>query len=147
MNIRSKIAVTIVAAFAAAACGSAGAPGTSGDPSGRATSAADLAVSVGGDAGCAGVGTVFCINGGHWDPTLCECVPPADAACVDNVLCIQGDHWDSTLCRCVPDGATCKKAADCKGPLPQYCLVCSDGTAACAHWACVNHQCEIATCQ
>jgi hypothetical protein len=56
-----------------------------------------------GDGGCPGVGTVICINGGTWDPQLCECVPPPDAACIQNVLCIRGDHFDRTLCKCVPD--------------------------------------------
>jgi hypothetical protein len=29
---------------------------------------------------------------------------PSDAGfCVDKVLCIQGDHWDTTLCKCVPN--------------------------------------------
>jgi len=32
-----------------------------------------------------------------WTQVKC---PPT---CVDTVLCIQGDHWDSTLCQCVPN--------------------------------------------
>ena len=31
-----------------------------------------------------------------WTQVMCP-------KCVDNVLCIQGDHWDSTLCQCVPN--------------------------------------------
>ena len=71
----------------------------------------------GSDAGEAGVPVadacvenVLCVRGDHWDPTLCRCVPNADAgvdagadACVDIALCIRGDHWDPALCRCVPD--------------------------------------------
>ena len=35
-----------------------------------------------------------------WRITTCPTPPPT---CVDTVLCIQGDHWDSTLCQCVPN--------------------------------------------
>jgi hypothetical protein len=28
-----------------------------------------------------------------------ECAPHT---CVQNQMCVQGDHWDSTLCKCVP---------------------------------------------
>jgi len=77
---------------------------------------------------CQCVDTVLCVIGDHFDPTLCKCVPDADAAtpppadahvCVDNVLCIIGDHFDSTLCKCVPDvptpSITCTADTDCPG--------------------------------
>jgi hypothetical protein len=41
------------------------------------------------DGGCPGVGLVFCINGGHWDPSTCECVPPAGAQCATDFDCPQ----------------------------------------------------------
>jgi hypothetical protein len=181
----AKVTSGILMALGIAACGGSGSTGELSV--GRTSEAVGLAI--GGDAGCAGVGSVFCLNGGHWDPVLCRCVaptpcgstvcgpaqaccdepgsngvceprcvkghvcpaiackaPPPDAGCVDNVLCIQGDHWDSTLCKCVPDTTGCLTAADCHGALPDYCLVCSDGSAGCAHWSCVLGQCEIATC-
>ena len=60
---------------------------------------------------CACVQTELCIQGDHFDSTLCKCVPSEDAGtvpdakptCVDNVLCIQGDHFDTTLCKCIPN--------------------------------------------
>ncbi|MCL2449820.1 MAG: hypothetical protein FWD17_12805 [Polyangiaceae bacterium] len=138
MKIIARI-VGLVSASVLAACAMEASPETT-----QSTSS-DLIANRHPDAGCAGVGAVFCINGGHWDPNLCRCVPP-DGGCVDNVLCISGDHWDPNLCRCVPDANGCTTASDCRGPLPQFCLVCSDGIAACAHWACVAGQCEVATC-
>lgn len=40
----------------------------------------------------------------------------------------------------------CTRASQCHGPLPQICERCSDGHFACAHWACVDHRCEIEIC-
>ena len=40
----------------------------------------------------------------------------------------------------------CKAASDCKGVLPQSCLVCKDGSDGCAHWACVADKCAIEYC-
>jgi hypothetical protein len=40
----------------------------------------------------------------------------------------------------------CMTAAQCRGPTPKICMRCSNGTSACAHWACVHHTCEIQTC-
>ena len=40
----------------------------------------------------------------------------------------------------------CHHASDCKGPLPQLCEQCSDGSSACAHWECVNHKCVDTIC-
>jgi hypothetical protein len=62
----------------------------------------------------------------------------------DPILCPAGDVWDSTLCKCVPG---CVTATDCTGPLPDLCRVCANGSAGCAHWACVNHACQIEYCQ
>ena len=203
------------------ACSGAMPEGTSQEPA--AVSAKKI------DAGCAGVGSVICINGGHWDPTLCQCVPDACVSqsggpcggftqnpctcapglvCVTNpipdipgtcqpsrccplawdmyscnetdggsglachnpqlecpssltcgggcdfevtgrcpvcdpLVCPAGEHWDLTLCQCVP---TCATAADCTGALPQFCEVCADGGAGCAHFECISGACQIATC-
>ena len=79
-------------------------------------------------------------------------VAPVDAqpACVDNVLCIQGDHFDMTLCKCVPDTSqttpSCSKATDCTGALPALCQLCADGSTGCAHFTCVAGQCNVAYC-
>jgi hypothetical protein len=62
----------------------------------------------------------------------------------DPIRCPQGEVFDQTLCKCVPAG--CTTAADCSGPLPQLCQICADGSSACAHWACVAGQCQVATC-
>jgi hypothetical protein len=57
-----------------------------------------------GDAGCPGVGTVFCINGGHWDPAQCSCVPPAGAQCATDFDCPQ----PGLACQqCSPDVVVC----------------------------------------
>jgi hypothetical protein len=40
----------------------------------------------------------------------------------------------------------CEKASQCRGPLPHFCRRCDNGHSACAHWACIKHHCEIATC-
>lgn len=183
----ARLTAGFVVALGLVACGS-GSPESSTGEGPTAQANEELALRIGGDAGCAGVGSVFCINGGHWDPVLCRCVAPTcgstvcgpaqtccdepgangvceprcvrghvcpaiacrapepDAGCVDNVLCIQGDHWDAALCKCVPDTNGCVTAADCHGALPDYCLVCSDGSTGCAHWACDLGQCQIATC-
>ena len=68
--------------------------------------------------------------------------------CVDNVLCIQGDHFDTTLCKCVPDTspATCNGATDCTGALPALCQQCASGGTGCAHFTCVAGQCQVAYC-
>jgi hypothetical protein len=102
---------------------------------------------------------VECVQGKHWDATKCACVDNA-AQCRAIVECVQGKHWDAGACACVDntpsdggpsDGgssdAGCSADSDCSGILPQYCQVCSDGSQACAHWACVSGQCQIATCQ
>lgn len=42
---------------------------------------------------------------------------------------------------------SCEVARDCKGALPRVCKPCPPGQAgACAHWACIQHRCEIRTC-
>jgi hypothetical protein len=98
MKLITNVVSGVFVVVAIAGCAVRSSPSESTEPSGSS-----LITPIGGDAGCPGVGSVICINGGHWDPTLCECVPPSDAGCVDNVLCIVGDHWDPTLCKCVPD--------------------------------------------
>jgi len=52
--------------------------------------------------------TALCIQGFHWSPTQCQCVPDnaTPTPCVDTVLCIRGSHWSPTQCQCVPDNAT-----------------------------------------
>jgi hypothetical protein len=128
------------ALLGAVACSGNAPPETTGSNTGA------VGAVVARDTGCVGFGSVLCINGGHWDPSLCRCVLP-EAGCVDNVLCVAGDVWDPTVCRCVPRAA-CETAADCRGgPLPLACEVCSDGLAACAHWTCENGTCELVTCQ
>jgi hypothetical protein len=44
------------------------------------------------------------------------------------------------------DSQVCTVSTDCTGMMPHKCSQCSDGTSACAHWACVHGACEIATC-
>jgi hypothetical protein len=41
---------------------------------------------------------------------------------------------------------SCNTASDCRGALPQYCTLCSNGLSACAHFTCQSHKCVIATC-
>ena len=101
---------------------------------------------------CQCVQNVLCVIGSHFDHNLCKCIPDAttDAGttCVQNVLCVVGDHFDRTLCKCVPDSgaSSCVTAADCKGVLPALCQQCSDGTTACAHFACASGSCQVVTC-
>jgi hypothetical protein len=40
----------------------------------------------------------------------------------------------------------CENASQCRGALPHFCRRCDNGHSACAHWACIRHRCEIATC-
>jgi hypothetical protein len=40
----------------------------------------------------------------------------------------------------------CVTVAQCKGPTPKICMQCSNGTLACARWACAHHTCEIQIC-
>ena len=110
MNIIAKAVLGLATACSITAC-------SSGGPSeGLAAEHAALSVAaIGGDAGCPGVGAVVCLNGGHWDPQTCMCVPPADAGCVDNVLCIMGDHWDPTLCKCAPNACVSQEDGPCGG--------------------------------
>lgn len=60
----------------------------------------------------------------------------------DPIVCPAGQIFSRELCKCVG----CVTAADCTGPLPDSCRVCADGSAGCAHWACVAGACDIATC-
>ena len=92
---------------------------------------------------CACVQTELCIQGDHFDTTLCKCVP-----CVDTVMCIQGDRFDTTVCGCVPNVAPnpCSSATDCTGALPALCQQCADGGSGCAHFTCVAGQCQVAYC-
>lgn len=41
---------------------------------------------------------------------------------------------------------SCEAAADCTGFLPNFVKVCSDGTTAGAHWACLENTCQVASC-
>jgi hypothetical protein len=111
------------------------------------------------------VDNVLCIKGDHWDTTLCQCVPDnPPAGCISNAggpcggttqtpcTCASGLTCQTLLDSSMPgvcraSGAACVSALDCKGALPTFCLLCPDGSAGCAHWACVNNACEIATCQ
>jgi hypothetical protein len=63
----------------------------------------------------------------------------------DPIACPAGERWDSSLCKCV---SGCATAADCSGPLPTLCKVCSPGStgSGCAHWACVAGSCQVAYC-
>jgi hypothetical protein len=41
----------------------------------------------------------------------------------------------------------CRRASQCKGPLPMICMYCQDlNHSVCAHWACVSHTCKVETC-
>ena len=42
--------------------------------------------------------------------------------------------------------AACKKAKECKGPLPDICERCADGRERCAHWTCVADKCQVEIC-
>ena len=106
------------------------------------------------------VQNVLCIKGDHWDRQLCKCVPDAcvsqeggpcggfvahPCTCAPGLECVSSG---------IPDvGGTCKAsggcatASDCKGPLPQLCEKCQDGTSVCAHWICAAGRCETALCQ
>jgi hypothetical protein len=130
MNKLAKLVSGFIAVLALAACGS------SAEPEGTdSTSSAAL--------NCAGVGTVYCINGGKWNAQTCSCDKPIS----DPLLCAPGEHWDLTQCKCVPD--QCKEASDCKGPVPNYCLQeCPNARGnPCAHHACIGGMCEIVTCK
>jgi hypothetical protein len=129
MNAFAKLTCGFFAALALAACGSSAEPEDA-----DSTSSALI--------NCGGVGTVYCINGGHWNPQTCSCEKPV----CDPLLCASGEHFDSTQCKCVPD--QCKQASDCKGPVPTYCRQeCPSGIGnPCAHHACIGGMCEIVTC-
>ena len=71
----------------------------------------------------------------------CTCAPPAD----DDKRCRPGERWERGRCERGPK-PECLAASDCTGPLPQLCEVCSDGGDGCAHFACVDGDCEIAFC-
>jgi hypothetical protein len=41
----------------------------------------------------------------------------------------------------------CRRASQCKGPLPMICMYCQSlQKSVCAHWACVHHTCEVQIC-
>jgi hypothetical protein len=44
------------------------------------------------------------------------------------------------------EGQRCLIARQCRGPLPDSCIKCSDGKSHCAHWACVHHKCAVRYC-
>ncbi len=44
------------------------------------------------------------------------------------------------------EGQRCFRASQCQGPLPFFCIQCSNGQFACPHWACVRHRCVVQTC-
>ncbi len=45
------------------------------------------------------------------------------------------------------DGGTSTETCDCTGlALPDICMICSDGQAACAHFVCVSGMCETQLC-
>ena len=46
----------------------------------------------------------------------------------------------------VPNRNSCKSAVDCRGGLPTFSKMCSNGIPVRAHWACVKAQCVIETC-
>jgi hypothetical protein len=71
----------------------------------------------------------------------CTCAPTAD----EHERCRHGERWDHGRCERRPK-PECVTAADCSGPLPQLCEVCADGGDGCAHFACVDGDCEIAFC-
>lgn len=103
---------------------------------------------------CECIQNVLCVRGSHFDRTLCKCVPDdTTSTCVQNVLCIRGAHFDRTQCKCVPDEtgdagtAACNTATDCRGLLPAICEQCPGDNTACAHFACVAGQCQIAICE
>ena len=62
----------------------------------------------------------------------------------DPMRCPTGQTFDPVLCKCVKN--QCVTAADCTGPLPQFCEICADGSTACAHWSCVAGQCSVNAC-
>jgi hypothetical protein len=62
----------------------------------------------------------------------------------DPIPCPSGEMFDSTACKCV--APECETADDCTGALPQFCQVCADGNAVCAHWSCQSGQCSVAAC-
>ncbi len=49
---------------------------------------------------------------------------------------------------CLPPAPSnsCSAASDCSGALPDFCRLCSDGSEACAHWACDSGTCQIESC-
>ena len=48
--------------------------------------------------------------------------------------------------RQAPFGPQCTKAADCTGPLPDICEICSNGKSECAHHACESGVCVMEIC-
>ena len=40
----------------------------------------------------------------------------------------------------------CRVASDCKGMLPMFCRQCPNGAAICAHYDCVDGQCQVRYC-
>jgi hypothetical protein len=83
-----------------------------------------------------------------------SCVAPVPGSCDNGAIgdarqysCGGGLGVECCLPAPAPTGPACNTASDCSGILPQFCQVCSDGTTACAHWACEQGHCTTAVCQ
>jgi hypothetical protein len=92
-------------------------------------------------------------SGGSPAPTTTIGGIPPEPPC--SLYCVPTTHWDHDAGLCLPDDASapppnageCATAADCNSSLPHSCLMCPDGTMACAHHECVDGACEVATCE
>lgn len=67
-----------------------------------------------------------------------------EPACAE--YCTPTTQWDPDAGVCSPSGAACLTAADCHSSLPHSCLICPDGSMACAHHECVEGTCQVVTC-
>jgi hypothetical protein len=75
---------------------------------------------------------------------LQSCPTACSQACPGGSFC-KADANGCMTCQ-APAGDFCQEASDCQGGVPHYCPRCSNGSDGCAHWACVNSECTIATC-
>ena len=106
--------------------------------------AADRPVARGGATAAGVAGAPSTDGAGAPNPTVGNI--PSEANCAE--ICARTTHWDAGAGACVRNNAgECSTASDCNSALPHSCLMCPDGTMACAHHECTNGACEVVTCE
>jgi hypothetical protein len=81
---------------------------------------------------CGGIAAIQCPGG--WN-----CIDDPTDSCDPN----NGGADCGGICVPAPPPPQCTTAADCTGPLPLACLLCSDGSSVCPTWDCVNGACQV----